>query len=226
MLATAANSRASASLLIQGVGCSYLEAVTVLDDMYLDFDELSRNEREGVDFRICLTRRESPVAIIAPHGGKIESGTSQIAAAIAGEMFCLYCFEGLKPRGNRILHIPSTKFDEPKCMELISTCEVVVSVHGLKGKHEAIDVGGLDNEHRDAICRNLNNAGFEAKIVTSGSHAGVSQRNICNRGRPRAGVQLEITKGLRGTLLARSQSLTDFGTAVRWSIDRLRRVRL
>jgi phage replication-related protein YjqB (UPF0714/DUF867 family) len=166
------------------------------------------------------------VAIIAPHGGKIESGTSQIATAIAGELYGLYCFEGLKPRGNRTLHIPSTNFNEPKCMELISTCDIVVSVHGLKGKHEAIDVGGLDNELRDAICRNLNNAGFEAKIVTSGSHAGVSQRNICNLGRLRAGVQLEITKGLRGTLSTRSQSLTDLETAVQWAIDRLRRVRL
>ncbi len=198
----------------------------MLDGRYSDFDELSRNEREGVDYRICLTRRMSPVAIIAPHGGKIESGTSEIAAAIAGERYCLYCFDGLKPRGNSPLHISSTKFDEPKCMELISTCDIVVSVHGLKGKHEAIDVGGLDNELRDAICRSLNNAGFEAKIVTSGSHAGVSQRNICNRGRLRAGAQLEITKGLRGTLLTRSQSLADLEIAVRWAIDHLCRVRL
>lgn len=197
----------------------------MLDGRYSDFGELSRNEQEGVDFNICVVRRGSPVAIIAPHGGKIESGTSEIAAAIAGERYCLYCFDGLKPRGNRPLHIPSTKFDEPKCMELISTCDIVVSVHGLKGKHEAIDVGGLDNELRDAICRNLNSAGFEAKIVRSGSHAGVSQRNICNRGRLRAGAQLEITKGLRGTLLMRSQFLTDLETAVRWAIDRLCRVR-
>lgn len=198
----------------------------MLDDRYSDFDELSRDEREGVDFRICLTRRVSPVAIIAPHGGKIESGTSEIAAAIAGERYCLYRFEGLKPCRNRLLHIPSTKFDEPKCMELISTCDIVVSVHGLKGKHEAIDVGGLDHELRDAICGSLNNASFEAKIVTSGRHAGISQRNICNRGRLGAGVQLEITKGLRGTLLTRSQSLTDLETAVRWAIDRLCRDRL
>ncbi len=74
--------------------------------------------------------------------------------------------------------------------------------------------------------RNLNNAGFEAKIVTSGSHAGVSQRNICNRGRRGAGVQLEITKGLRSALLTRSQSLTDLEIAVRWAIDRLCRVLL
>lgn len=197
-----------------------------LDDRYSDFDELSRNEREGVDYKIWLARRVSPVAIIAPHGGKIESGTSEIAAAIAGERYCLYCFDGLKPRGSRPLRIPSTKFDEPKCVELISTCDIVVAVHGLKGKHEAIDVGGLDNELRDAICGSLNNAGFEAKIVTAGRHAGVSHRNICNRGRLGAGVQLEITKGLRGTLLTRPQSLTDLETAVRWAIDRLCRVRL
>jgi phage replication-related protein YjqB (UPF0714/DUF867 family) len=194
--------------------------LTVLDDKYGNFHELSRNEREGVDFTICLTRRDSPVAIIAPHAGKIEFGTSQIATAIAGDMYGLYCFEGLKPRNNHDLHITSANFDEPKCIDLISTCDIVVSVHGLKGKHEAIDVGGLDTELGDAICANLNNAGFEAKIVTTGSHAAVSQRNICNQGRLRTGVQLEITKGLRDTLLKRSQSLTDLASAVQRAIDR------
>jgi phage replication-related protein YjqB (UPF0714/DUF867 family) len=39
-------------------------------DQYKSFDELRRHEREGIDFRICVTQRGPPVAIIAPHGGK------------------------------------------------------------------------------------------------------------------------------------------------------------
>ncbi|WP_261338761.1 poly-gamma-glutamate hydrolase family protein [Rhizobium leguminosarum] len=50
---------------------------------------------EGVDFRIGVTR--IPVAIVAPHRGHIEPHTSEIAAAIAGEDFSLYLFEGLNP---------------------------------------------------------------------------------------------------------------------------------
>jgi phage replication-related protein YjqB (UPF0714/DUF867 family) len=41
-----------------------------LGDRYGSFEELRRAEREGVDFRIRVMRREASVAIIAPHGGK------------------------------------------------------------------------------------------------------------------------------------------------------------
>jgi phage replication-related protein YjqB (UPF0714/DUF867 family) len=84
------------------------------DDKYRDFAALSRTEREGVDFDIVCRARSSAVAVIAPHGGKIESGTSEIATAVAGDDFNLYCFQGLKPRHNTSLHITSGRFDEPR----------------------------------------------------------------------------------------------------------------
>jgi phage replication-related protein YjqB (UPF0714/DUF867 family) len=74
-------------------------------DKYRSFAELRESECEGIDFRICITDRAEPVAIIAPHGGKIESGTSEIATAIAGDCYSLYCFEGLRPRPHSDLHI-------------------------------------------------------------------------------------------------------------------------
>ena len=43
-------------------------------DKYGSFDELRRGEREGIDFNIHVVRRRASVAIIAPHGGKIEPG--------------------------------------------------------------------------------------------------------------------------------------------------------
>jgi len=187
-------------------------------DRYANFAELSRSEREGVDFRICCTRRELGVAIIAPHGGKIEPGTSQIASAIAGSEYSVYCFEGMKPSDNTALHITSENFDEPRCEELVSASDYVVAVHGLAGKNQAIDMGGLDEAFRDSICANLVGEGFTANVVTSGPHAGTHPRNICNRGRRHAGVQLEITKGLRDALAAQPQRMSDFAFAVREAI--------
>ena len=52
-------------------------------DRYRNFAQLRNGETEGIDYRICSTERESFAAIIAPHGGSIEPGTSEIAAAIA-----------------------------------------------------------------------------------------------------------------------------------------------
>ena len=46
-------------------------------DKYRSFDELRRSGREAVDFRIRVKKHVARVAIIAPHGGKIESGTSE-----------------------------------------------------------------------------------------------------------------------------------------------------
>ena len=185
-------------------------------DLYGSFDELRRHEREGIDFRICVTQRGPPVAVIAPHGGKIEPATSEITAAIAGALYSSYYFEGLWSRPHSHLHITSTKFDEPKCLALISMCDLVVAVHGLAGRRKAIDVGGRDHQLRDLIDANLHAAGFDSKIITSGSHAATSRSNICNKGRRGAGVQLEITKALRDDFMqgARSRKLADFADAV------------
>jgi phage replication-related protein YjqB (UPF0714/DUF867 family) len=133
-------------------------------DKYRSYAELHENEEEGIDFRVCMTDRAASAAVIAPHGGKIEPGTSEIATAIAGESYSLYSFEGLKPRSNQDLHITSTNFDEPRCVLLIATHNFVVSVHGLRGEHEAVDLGGLDIGLRDAACQKLKDAGFIPKL--------------------------------------------------------------
>jgi phage replication-related protein YjqB (UPF0714/DUF867 family) len=65
-------------------------------DRYKNYEELCQHEQEGVDYRTCNQPRPAAVAIIAPHGGKIEPGTSEIAKAIAGSDYNLYLFEGIK----------------------------------------------------------------------------------------------------------------------------------
>jgi phage replication-related protein YjqB (UPF0714/DUF867 family) len=52
------------------------------DDKYNDFNHLAANESAGVDYRI----RTLPVGstlVLAPHGGGIEPGTSELTEAIA-----------------------------------------------------------------------------------------------------------------------------------------------
>src|SRR5918912_1062843 len=77
-------------------------------DKYPNFEVLSRNETSGIDFRILVRQAAAAFAIVAPHGGGIEPGTSEIADAIAAEEFSFYAFEGLKSSGNGVLHITST----------------------------------------------------------------------------------------------------------------------
>jgi phage replication-related protein YjqB (UPF0714/DUF867 family) len=164
---------------------------------YGSFAELARHEIEGKDYRVeVLERAQASVLVVAPHGGMIEAGTSQIAASIAGADFQLFCFEGLKPYGeNRALHITSHRFDHPRCLELASRSALVLSVHGCLGESR-LHVGGLDLEAAGCISQALAAAGIDVEWP-SARYPGRHPSNICNRGMSGKGVQLEITYDLR-----------------------------
>lgn len=190
-------------------------------DTYSCFADLAAHEEEDVSFRSYSVARASPVAIIAPHGGYIEPGTSQIAAAIAAEDLPLYCFEGLElGRPHSALHIRSELFDEPNGCQLVVEAETAVAVHGRANEEDAKTVwlGGRDVELRGAIGAELERAGF--KVTANAGHlSGTDPANICNRGRSSAGVQLEIPRGLRERLLAAPDELSNFAAAVRTALS-------
>ena len=86
------------------------------------FGDLAQLYVEGVDYAVHVTHREkSEIAVVAPHGGRIEGRTSEIARLIAGDEHALYLFEGLRPTGDNFdcLHLGSHCFDEPRALDLI-----------------------------------------------------------------------------------------------------------
>ncbi|WP_168878738.1 poly-gamma-glutamate hydrolase family protein [Rhizobium sp. P28RR-XV] len=192
-------------------------------DRYRSFSALGEHETEGVDYRIRIEDRSSNVAVIAPHGGVIEPATSQIALAIAGASLSLYCFEGLDAvRLHHELHVTSDNFDEPAAGSLLTKSSVVVAIHGRADRDdpETSWVGGLElslrNRIAEALCRN----GFAAVVRAKGEAlAGTSAGNICNRGKRRAGVQIEIPRGVRDALMADAEKLKRYAGAVRQAID-------
>ena len=166
---------------------------------YKSFAELSGSEREGISYRRRVKKRRSGIAIIALHGGGIEPGTSEVAKAIANPIFSYYTFDGLRQEGNELLHIASTLFDEPKCLQLVNDSEIVVAIHGYAGQEKAIYVGGLHDELKTRLNNALLNAGFDARLAEI-NYAGAQVQNVCNRGRSGRGVQIEISVGLRRTM--------------------------
>ncbi len=165
-------------------------------DRFHSFSQLADWARPGRDYAIVVRRRSSRLAVVAPHGGGIEPGTSEVARAVCGSRFSLYCFDGLKERGNDRLHITSTRFDEPRCAELIRTVSVVVTVHACLDAGSIAYIGGLHSELRQSIVEALTGAGFKAAPDNT-HHAGNSPGNLCNRGKSGMGVQLELSHGLR-----------------------------
>jgi phage replication-related protein YjqB (UPF0714/DUF867 family) len=190
-------------------------------DQYSNFAELTANERDGVDYRIRVENRGAPVAIIAPHGGRIEPGTLEIAAKIAGDTLSFYAFEALRAAGKRgSLHITSARFDEPQALELLRQAQRAVAIHGRAddGDQLTVGVGGLDTALRDEIVAALTAAGFAAAVVAQGNLAGRDSANICNRGASGAGVQLELPRTLRKELKTKPVRLAAFCDAVRGAV--------
>jgi phage replication-related protein YjqB (UPF0714/DUF867 family) len=176
------------------------------------FGCLAENFVEGTDYRIRLRDGVSGVLVMAPHGGRIEPGTDEIAETVAGNYHAFYAFCGLRENGNRRLHITSHRFDEPKALALAGRATVIVTIHGCRDKTPAVYIGGRHHGLRRQFKRQMAVAGFD---VRRHPHLpGLHPANICNRGRCGRGVQLEISAGLRRRLFvgcARSGTLTATG---------------
>jgi phage replication-related protein YjqB (UPF0714/DUF867 family) len=184
---------------------------------YTNFKELASREIEGRDYQIKLKLRDPRVLIMAPHGGKIEPTTEVIAEAIAVEDYSFYSFEGLKG-DSRMLHIESHLFDEPQALKALEKAEIVVSVHGqIDQNEEFVMVGGLNASLRSEIIQQLETAGFQTRPPTEGL-MGTDPRNICNRGRSRRGVQLEVSRKVRDLLRTNKYQLQTFANTVEGAI--------
>lgn len=184
-------------------------------DRYRKFEELNKCENE---FRVRVQDRASDVTIIAPHGGRIEPHTSEVAAIIAGDHYNLFCFDGLKENDNRDLHITSHRFDHPQALDLIRTSSYVVAVHGCTVNKPVVYLGGLDKELIRQIIYEL-----ETRRINSewGNYRfrGTHRHNICNRGRFERGVQLELSRGVRDS----GSAHLNIGTAVKSAIATLKK---
>jgi phage replication-related protein YjqB (UPF0714/DUF867 family) len=190
---------------------------------YRSFEELKSRELEGKDYQIRSHLRDERVLIMAPHGGKIEPTTTMIAEAIAGENYSCYSFEGLKDEGNGVLHIESHLFDEPQALQAVKEADVVITVHGQLNHQEGfIMVGGLHVDLRPEIRRRLEATGFQTRTPPEGLQ-GIDPENICNRGRLKGGIQLEVSRKERDLLKTDKERLERFASAVREAIQRFLR---
>jgi phage replication-related protein YjqB (UPF0714/DUF867 family) len=190
-------------------------------DRYGSFSELTASGSEGIDFRRTVRYVSAAWLVLAPHGGGIEPGTSEIARAIAGEELSLYLFEGIRRSGNVSLHLTSTNFNDPQVLQLLHRSHHTLAIHGSDTRQPLVSIGGLDMESGEQIRFALSAVGVCAVPETGPSHPGTHVGNICNRNASGKGVQLEFSRGLRTAMfegLTRSQRThpTDlFATVVR-----------
>ncbi|MEU8763731.1 poly-gamma-glutamate hydrolase family protein [Streptomyces sp. NPDC048659] len=164
-------------------------------------------------------------AVLAPHGGGIEAGTSELCMAVAGYRPFAYdtdpaasavpgepqrdfwMFEALKNSGPQ--HVTSTHCDDPAALAVCANNLYAVSLHGFDSAERKIVIGGRDERLKRNLLASLAANGITSPgagadrsvaVVVAGADDpinGDDPANIVNRTRTGAGAQLELSTGLR-----------------------------
>ncbi|WP_144472347.1 poly-gamma-glutamate hydrolase family protein [Bacillus pumilus] len=167
-------------------------------DTYQSYEELSAHERKGIDYQILHERKGDQLLVLSPHAGGIESGVSELIHEISSD-YSMYLFEGLKVKGNHVLHITSTRFDEPLCLSEVHSHHHTFALHGY-GETEVLQtlVGGTDRERAAETVKRLTQNGFHALLLAeSDRFSGTHPDNINNKCLTGKSVQLEISQAQR-----------------------------
>jgi phage replication-related protein YjqB (UPF0714/DUF867 family) len=178
-------------------------------DQYRSFEDLAVRERESVDYQIRVHARQSLIAILAPHGGKIEPGTSELAEYIAREDFSFYAFEGIRSGNNGRLSLPLDRFEEPECARLLSRCGLAVVIQAILGKNREVKLAGAHVTLREQLGGVLRAAGFEVLD----DDCPINPLELCNRSGP--GVRIEVSRKLRDRFVSYPRDMDRFVACIR-----------
>ena len=132
-------------------------------------DYARRHRRhERFDDSLSRTGEVPKTVIIAPHGGGIERGTSELCLAVAGYhpatlpevppagvTYDYWMFEGVRDAGNAALHVPSTGCDDGMAVSLCAGALNALSLHGFEPEAAQAAprrTGRARRGHRRATC--------------------------------------------------------------------------
>jgi phage replication-related protein YjqB (UPF0714/DUF867 family) len=169
---------------------------------------------DGLPGHCAITK----TTIIAPHGGGIEFGTSELCLAIAGYhpatlavtpgtgvTYDYWMFEGLRPSDNSALHVTSTHCDDGVAVSLCAGALNALAPHGcttsqagLPDGAEVVLVGGRNATLRRYLLEEF--AAADLSAIDAVDHPdldGNDPDNIVNRSLLRMGGHLELTGPLR-----------------------------
>ncbi|MFV2113551.1 poly-gamma-glutamate hydrolase family protein [Micromonospora sp. LOL_025] len=166
---------------------------------YPSMTALRKVEQAGVAYELSWKITSSPLIVVAPHGGSIESRTSETASAIAGANHTQCQFKGMLPAGQNFprLHVTSENWDVEECLILIGQRTHALSVHGTSKAGKVVYIGGRDTATGAELATALRAAGFSVVQPAPADIAGTSTANFVNKDADGAGVQLELTYDLR-----------------------------
>lgn len=187
-------------------------------DRFQNFAELAAQNQENIDYRIVVLDAASETTLMAPHGGGIERGTSELLEAI-NSGFNTYHFMGIKKSNNFDLHITSSNFDEPRALKLAARSKSCISFHGYIGKGEkAVCIGGGNERLAHKIHQSLSKDARDFEVIYPClKYPGKHPHNIVNRCE-QGGVQLEMSAVFRDRLLQDAAFMQKISGAIRTAL--------
>jgi phage replication-related protein YjqB (UPF0714/DUF867 family) len=176
---------------------------------------------ERFDDTLARTDDVPKTTILAPHGGGIEPGTSELCLAVAGYhpaglpqipltggTYDYWMLEGVRERGNAELHVTAVGCDDGVAVSLCAGSLNALALHGfqpgppdMSEDDQVVLVGGGNITLRGYLLDGLRAAGFDAR--DAGQHGelnGDAKCNIVNRTLLGMGAQLELSTPLRDAM--------------------------
>jgi phage replication-related protein YjqB (UPF0714/DUF867 family) len=185
--------------------------------------DYARRHRRHERFDDTLGRTDDVprTTILAPHGGGIEPGTSELCLAVAGYhpanlpqvppagvTYDYWMFEGVRERDNAELHVTAVGCDDGVAVSLCAGSLNALALHGfqpgppdMSEDDRVVLAGGRNTILREYLLEGLRRAGFDAR--DAGQHGeldGDAECNIVNRTLLGMGAQLELSTPLRAAM--------------------------
>jgi phage replication-related protein YjqB (UPF0714/DUF867 family) len=193
------------------------------DPNFIEGVDYARRYRRYERFDDTLARTDDvpKTTILAPHGGGIEPGTSELCLAAAGYhpaslpqippagvTYDYWMLEGLREGGNAELHVTSVGCDDGVAVSLCAGSLNALSLHGFQPRppdmsedDQIVLVGGGNTTLRGYLLDGLLKAGFDARDAgQDGELDGSARCNIVNRTLLGMGAQLELSTPLRDAM--------------------------
>jgi len=153
---------------------------------------------KNYSFHINQSNR-SRIKLFAPHGGCIEPCTGPIAVAIGMNLLDYFVFSGKRASECfKMLHVTSTHYDEPHCLQMVGEAELAIAIHGCEGNDNIMYIGGGNKKVSASAYRFFIENGYRVESALE-EMKGEDKRNFINRARYQ-GVQFELSAGFRRNL--------------------------
>jgi phage replication-related protein YjqB (UPF0714/DUF867 family) len=176
---------------------------------------------ERLDDTLARTDDVPKTTILAPHGGGIEPGTSELCLAVAGYhpanlpqippagvTYDYWMLEGVRDRDNAELHVRSTGCDDGVAVSLCAGSLNALALHGfqpgppdMSEDDQVVLVGGGNAILQGYLLEGLRKAEFDARDASQhGELDGDATCNIVNHTLLGMGAQLELSTPLRDAM--------------------------